>query len=93
MEHLNHVIDHLDKMEKRIMTAFIDVQAVVDGYAATAATIAAGISEVQTDIGTALNGTVDLSALNTNLGNAQAALTALAAIVPAPVEPAPVEAT
>lgn len=90
-EHLNHAIDHLEKI---IMTAFNEVQAAVDALAVTAETIATDIAAVQTDIGTALSGTVDLSALTTNIGNAQTAVTALAALVPAAapvVEPAPTE--
>lgn len=93
-EHLNHVLDHIDKMETRIMTAFGEVQAAVDLLATQASDIASQLTTIETDLGPALAGTVDLSALQGNLATAQTALTSLAALVPVPAptpepEPAP----
>lgn len=72
-----NLLDHLLEHVELTMTAFTDVQAVVD---AAAADISASGDRIETAM-TSLNGTVDLSSL-------QAAAAKIAAIVPAP-DPTP----
>lgn len=70
-----NLLDHLLEHVELTMTAFTDVQAVVD---AAAADISASGDRIEAAV-SSLNGTIDLSSL-------QAAAAKIAAIVP-PVEP------
>lgn len=87
------VIEHIDKMERRLMTAIGDVQGQLDqlGQQLTdlAATLTTDASTIETEIAAGSNATINLDAINNGVAAVQTAAAALGAIANPTPAPAP----
>lgn len=84
------VIEHIDKMERRIMTAFGDVQGQIDAVGNQLTDLATSLTTDTQAIEANQSSTVDLTTLNNGLAAVSQAVAAVTALVPAPApEPTP----